>query len=231
MRWHYLQHVPFEGPAYLNTWTQSRGHALGRTEMWTGAQPPALDEFDGLFVLGGPMNAHEEDRHPWLETEKAFLQEAVNAGKSILGICLGAQLCSVVLGGTVTENPRKEIGWFPVNLTPEGRETALFRNFSGQFMAFQWHGDRFTIPPGAVHVARSEACAEQAFVYGDRVVGLQFHLESTAESIAALIRHCGEEITRAPYIQDPPTIGEYADRLPETHALLDGLLDALSFNP
>ncbi|MFQ5790461.1 MAG: type 1 glutamine amidotransferase [Acidobacteriota bacterium] len=227
MRWHYLQHVPFEGPAYLDSWAQSRGHALGRTEVWAGGQFPVLDELDGLFVLGGPMSVYEEDRYTWLTPEKAFIQKAIMGEKPILGICLGAQLLSGVLGGTVTENPRKEIGWFPVDLTREGREAAWFRNFPDQFLAFHWHGDRFSIPPGAVHAARSEACAEQAFVHGDRVIGLQFHLESTEESIAALIQHCGEEITCAPYIQDPPTIEEYADRLPETHALLDGLLDAL----
>lgn len=96
-------------------------------------------------------------------------------------------------------------------------------------MAFHWHGDRFSIPPEAVHVARSDACAEQGFVYQGRVVGLQFHLESTAESIRALIENCGNEITSAPIIQDPPAMEEHSSRLPETHALLDRLLTRIIY--
>jgi GMP synthase-like glutamine amidotransferase len=227
MRWHCLQHVPFEGPAYLESWAKRRGHALGRTPVWTGAGLPALDEIDGLFVLGGPMNVYEEGRHPWLAAEKTLLAEAVAAGKPILGICLGAQLLAVVLGGTVAASPCQEIGWFPVDLTRGGRESALFRDFPARFMAFHWHGDRFSIPLGAVHLARTEACLEQAFVFGDRVVGLQFHLESTAESIAALVEHCREDITCAPYVQNRAAMDQLAGSLPAAHFLLDSLLDVL----
>lgn len=227
MRWHCLQHASFEGPAHLDSWVKSRGHLLGRTEVWAGGRFPTLDEFDGLFVLGGPMNVYEEGRHPWLAAEKTFIAEIVSAGKPILGICLGAQLLAVVLDGAVAANPRSEIGWFPVELTREGREAPLFREFPAEFPAFHWHRDRFSIPPGAVHVASTETCAEQAFVYGDRVVGVQFHLESTEESVASLIKHCGSEITHAPNLQNPLTLDEYAGPLPAAHALLDSLLDGL----
>ena len=165
MRWQCLQHVPFEGPAFLSSWALARGHTLERTEVWTGADFPAPATFGGLFILGGPMNVQEEDRHPWLAPEKAFIRHAITAGKPVLGICLGAQLISVALGGTVTKNPHKEIGWFPVSLTPSGRGAALFLRFPRQFLALSWHGNRFTIPHGAVHVARSEACEWQGFVY------------------------------------------------------------------
>lgn len=227
MRWQCLQHVPFEGPAHLDAWARARGYDLTRTGVWTGAPFPRLDEHDALFVMGGPMNVYQEDRHPWLEAEKAFLAEAIAAGKPLVGICLGAQLLSVVLGGAVTPNPCKEIGWFPVHLTPKGREVSLFKNFPDRFPAFHWHADRFSVPPGSVHVAGSDACAEQAFVYQNRVIGLQFHLEATEESIASLIEHCGEATTGARYIQDPPTMKELAHNLPATHALLDSLLDTL----
>jgi len=95
-------------------------------------------------------------------------------------------------------------------------------------MAFHWHGDRFSVPAGAIHLARSEGCENQAFVYANRVVGLQFHLESTEESIKPLVQNCGEEITCARYIQDPPTMEEYTGHLTETHALLDRLLARLT---
>lgn len=228
MRWQCLQHVPFEGPAHLDAWAQARGHHLTCTRVWTGAPFPRVDDYDALFVMGGPMNVYEEDRYPWLKEEKALVVEAIAAGRPLVGICLGAQLLSVVLGGAVRPNPCKEIGWFPVDLTREGRASPLFKNFPDRFPAFHWHADRFSIPPGAVHVAGTEACAEQGFVYQDRVIGLQFHLESTEESITCLIEHCGEAITCAPYIQDPATMKEYASRnLAASHALFDSLLDAL----
>ena len=227
MRWHYLQHVPFEGPAHLASWARSRGHSLAGTEVWTGVSLPRLDRFDGLFILGGPMNVYEEDRYPWLVGEKELIGGAIAANKAALGVCLGAQLLSVVLGGTVTKNPRKEIGWFPVELTAAGREHPLLGGFPGRFTAFHWHGDRFTIPPGAAHVARTEVCEEQGLVYGDRVVGLQFHLESTEESVGALIEHCRDEITPAPYIQDPSAMRGQAAHQRDAHALLDKLLDGL----
>lgn len=198
------------------------------TQLWAGDSFPGLDQFDGLFILGGPMNVHEHEEHPWLEPEKQFIADSIAAGKTIVGVCLGAQLLAIALGGSVAQNPHNEIGWFPVDLTPPGRKNPLCGRLPQQFMAFHWHGDRFSVPPAAIHVARSEACEEQGFVYGDRIVGLQFHLESTEESIASVIKHCPYELTGAPSIQDPPTIEEYAGHLPETHALIDTLLDGLT---
>lgn len=228
MRWHCLQHVGFEGPAHLATWVHTRGHSFSLSEVWTGAPFPHLDEFDGLVVLGGPMNVYEEDRYPWLAWEKEFIGAAVADGKVVVGICLGAQLLAVVLGGAVTENRHVEIGWFPVELTPAAQQATLFRRFPRRFLAFHWHGDRFSIPPRALDVARTEACDAQAFLYEDRVVGLQFHLEATEESIAALIEHCGYEITCARYIQDPPSMQEQTELQRDAHDLLDGLLDTLA---
>lgn len=126
MKWLCLQHVPFEGPAYLEEWAEAKGHDLTRVEMWTQAPLPRPEECDGIFILGGPMNVYDEDRHPWLASEKRFIEESITADIPILGICLGAQLLSLALGGTVTKNAHSEIGWFPVQLTPSGLETDLF---------------------------------------------------------------------------------------------------------
>jgi GMP synthase-like glutamine amidotransferase len=227
MRWHYLQHVPFEGPAYLASWAQRRGYVLTSTELWRNAIFPSRDEYDGLFILGGPMNVYEDDKYPWLAPEKEFIAQAISQRKPVLGVCLGAQLLSVVLGGSVTKNRHKEIGWFPVELTPAGRGCALFRDFTDQSMAFHWHGDRFSIPPRAIHIARSDGCDEQAFVYENHVVGLQFHLETMRENIAALVEHCGEEIVPGSFVQDREAIETGADNLPAAHAQLERLLDAL----
>ncbi|MBI4605138.1 MAG: type 1 glutamine amidotransferase [Planctomycetes bacterium] len=228
MRWHCLQHVPFEGPAHLASWAGSRGHSLSFTELWTGAALPPLERFDGLFVLGGPMNVYEEDRHPWLAAEKRLLGEAVAAGKVVLGVCLGGQLLSVVLGGEVTRNREREIGWLPVDLLPGARGAGPFRGFPERFTAFHWHGDRFSIPSGATHVARSDACEEQAFVLGDRIVALQFHLETTEESAESLLERCAGEVVPSAHVQPPAAMRGKAVLQRECHEHLEGLLDALA---
>ncbi len=217
MKWSCLQHVAFETPGYLASWAKDRGYDLTRVEIWNGAALPRAKETDGLFILGGPMNVYEEDRYPWLIPEKRFIEETIAAGKPILGICLGAQLLSVVLGGTVTPNPWKEIGWFPVQMTLAGREAGPFRDIPEQFMAFHWHGDRFTVPPRAIHVARSHGYENQAFVYEDRVVGLQFHLECTEMGIEALVDHCCQDATCGSYIQHVPAIRDQFGHLPKSH--------------
>jgi len=114
---------------------------------------------------------------------------------------LGAQLIADVLGGPVSANPVKEIGWFPVSLTPAAHDSPLFQQLAARFTPFHWHGDTFQIPPGAVHAVESAGCAHQAFASGNRVVGLQFHLESTPESVKKLIQHCGDELAPGPYMQ------------------------------
>lgn len=192
MRIHYLQHVPYERIGWIEDWAKSRGHEITGTLMYeepsgAGALPDP-EGFDFLVVMGGPMNVHENDAYPWLAGEKRFLRACIDAGKTVLGICLGAQLIADALGGTVTRAPFEEIGWFEVELTEEGRHLDAFAGFPDRFTTLQWHGDTFAIPPGAVHAARSEAVSNQAFCYdGCRVVGLQFHLEETRETLSELV--------------------------------------------
>ncbi len=202
MRLHVLQHVPFEDAAYIADWAATRGHALVVTHLYRGdALPDAAANL--TVVMGGPMGIYDEDAHPWLRAEKAFLARVVAGGGYALGICLGAQLLADVLGGPVTRNPVKEIGWFPVTRLAE---SLLLAGLPDAFSAFHWHGDTFAIPPGAVHAAASAACLNQAFVYADRVLGLQCHLESTPVSIDRLIAHCGEELIDGPYIKPALTL-------------------------
>lgn len=231
IRWCCLQHVPFEGPGHLAVWCQERRHFLTTIEVWQNRGLPLPEEFDGLFILGGPMNVDEEGKYPWLGPEKKFIARAIFDRKPVLGICLGAQLLSVVLGGTVREMLEKEIGWFPVELTRAGRDSSFFSSFPDEFMAFHWHGDSFSIPPHAIHLAQSDACDEQAFVYKNQVVGLQFHLEASEQSIAALIDNCGEDMCCGRYIQDPYAIASCANHAPVAQGLLSRLLDNLISSP
>ena len=173
LRIHYLQHVPFEGPGFIESWALARGHRLTATRMYVAHRLPATEELDWLFILGGPMNVYEESRYPWLAREKRFIGEALREGKVLIGICLGAQLLACVLGAKVTRNPCVEIGWYPVEKASQALQSTLSGFLPDSFLAFHWHGDTFEIPRGAVHLARSQACETQAFAFGDRVAAFQ----------------------------------------------------------
>ena len=227
MRLHSLQHVPFEGLAAIALWARQHGWAVTTTHLYNAEPLPDLDQFDWLVVMGGPMNIHAEADHPWLAAEKAFISRAVAAGRTVLGICLGAQLLAHCLGARVTRGAHPEIGWFPVVKSPEADRTQVGRALPDPFTAFHWHGDTFTLPEGAVSLGHSDACACQGFVFDERVVGLQFHLETTPASAAALIENCGEEIGAGPYEQTPAGMLADPGRFERLHRLLSRLLDAL----
>ena len=229
MRIHYLQHVSFEGPGIIADYARSNGHTLTATRLFDGESLPDVNEVDLLVVMGGPMNIYEEDKYPWLAGEKQFIRYAIDAGKAVLGICLGAQLIADVLGSRVFPGNFKEIGWFPISLTHEARQTDILIHFPENFSVFHWHGDTFAIPQGAVHLARSEGCQNQAFIYNERVLALQFHLESTPESIGALIENCADEIVGGEYIQSAeemlsPPIGHFCRINDSMFNILDHLL-------
>ena len=226
MRIHYLQHVPFEDLASMESWAASRGHTLSRTRLFSGERLPDLSSFDWLVVTGGPMNIYQEDRYAWLAEEKEFIGRAISGGKIVLGVCLGAQLISSVLGGMVTKNRYREIGWFQVRLTEEGRASSVFSVLPDRFVALHWHGDTFSIPPGASRMAESDACPNQAFILG-KAIGLQFHLESNPESMKRLIDHCAEEMTAGPYVQMPEDLAAARESYDGLRELMESLLDRI----
>jgi len=228
MKIHCLQHVPFEDAANIATWARGHRHAVTRTRLYEDEPLPEMGEIGLLAVLGGPMNVYQYRDHPWLRKEKAFLEQAAAAGVPTLGVCLGAQLLADVLGAKIVQNSHVEIGWFPVRLTPEARDSALFGGLPHEFTAFHWHGDTFDVPPGAKRLAESDACQNQAFEYAGCVVGLQFHLEYTADSIRNMLVHCGHELTNAPFIQSRDRILARLDQIGRTQSLLFKLLDSLS---
>ena len=224
MRVHYLQHVPFEDLANIEAWAKARGHDLSKTLLFQDDPLPDTADFDWLIIMGGPMNIYEQDIYPWLAREKEFIRSAIAEGKIILGICLGAQLMADVLGGKVQRNEHREIGWFQVQLTPEARASRIFRVLPEKFVAFHWHGDTFDIPPEAVRMAESLACKNQAFELG-KAVGLQFHLESSLDSIDHLIQNCADGLTDGQYVQRPKELLAQQDRFPEIRSLMEIFLD------
>lgn len=228
MNVHYLQHVPFEGLGSIEEWIRRGGHTLGATHFYRGDPLPAVDAVDLLVVMGGPMNIYEEADYPWLVDEKRFIERAIAAGRRVLGICLGAQLVADVLGARVYANAEKEIGWFQVEKTESAAASRLFAAFPAQLDVFHWHGDTFDIPAGAVRVARSADCANQAFVYDERVVGLQFHLETTLDSAQQIIAHGADDLVDGCYIQTPQEMLVDASRFDAINRVMHDLLDRLA---
>lgn len=224
MRLHSLEHEPFEGLANIRVWAKKKGHSITRTLLFKNEELPGIDEFDWLFIMGGSMNIYEEEKYPWLASEKNLIAEAIASKKIVLGVCLGSQLIADVLGGKVSRNKYSEIGWFPVTLTKEAGESSIFSALPSKFTVFHWHGDTFSVPPGAARIAQSEGCANQAFEYG-RVIGLQFHLEYSAESINLMFKNCGAEIVEGIYIQKPDEIVSRISSVFEIQILLNLLLD------
>jgi GMP synthase-like glutamine amidotransferase len=141
--------------------------------------PNNLDDYHAFIILGGPMGAYEEGRYPYLLKVQALVREAASNHLPTVGICLGGQLIARALGADVGLNPIKEIGWAPVHVLPEGKANRLFSDLPSAFSVFQWHGDTFSLPEGAVLLASGEVCTNQAFVFGKNIWALQFHLEVT----------------------------------------------------
>jgi GMP synthase-like glutamine amidotransferase len=225
-----LTHVSFEDAANIGHWAAMRGHSLTYTHFFRDDALPPLEQFDMLAIMGGPMNVYEHDQYPWLVAEKAFIRKAIAAGKKIVGVCLGAQLLADVLGGTVTANAHKEIGWHIVKLTPEAIQSKAFSALPHEMTVFHWHGDTFSLPKGAIHLASSDACEHQAFQYGGHVLGLQFHLEYSEESIEKMLTHCGDELIKATHIQTSDQIRAGYDKISQNSMWLQALLDAFTNN-
>ena len=222
MRIHYLQHVPFEGPANIATWAEMRGHLLTSTALFKGEALPFPETFDALVVMGGSMSVHDEAQYPWLVAEKKLIERSIHSGKSVLGVCLGAQMLADVLGARVYRNKEKEIGWFPVRHV---QEESVAAGLPRTFTAFHWHGETFDLPAGAVHLAESEGCANQAFEFGGKTLALQFHLEVTRASVETLIQNCAADITPGPYVQSPEQMLAAADSFAALQPLLHQVLD------
>jgi len=228
VRLHYLQHVPFENPGSILTWAKENGHAITSTQLYQNDALPEQQGFDWLVVMGGPMNIYEEEIYPWLAAEKLFIGEAIAAGKVIIGLCLGGQLIADVIGGKVTQNPYKEIGWLPIQLSEEVRSTPLFSFFPEQPIVFQWHGDTFSVlPEEATCIAQSDACKHQAFIYKKRVFGFQYHLENTPSIIEGLVENCREEMVPDVYVQTPEELLAHPEYIEQNNKWMELFLTKL----
>ena len=204
-----IEHVSPEGIGTISAYIQDLGGQLARHRQYR-RQPLSVphDDYDVLVVMGGPMGVHDSDQYPWLDLELRFIREAIDRGKHVLGICLGAQLIAKALGAEVRKNPCTEIGWFPVLFEDTFLDSRPGQGLDRQMDVLHWHGDTFAMPPGAIRVAGSEACTNQGFLFEGRVLGLQFHLEMGVEEADVMIKHFGHELVPEKFIQDAKEIRE-----------------------
>ena len=181
-----LQHAAVEHPGAFRTFLADDGHSWDTVSLDDGDPLPALAGYDGLWVLGGPMDVWQEDAHPWLVAEKDFIREAVEErGMPYLGLCLGHQLLAAALGGTVGPSATPEIGVLDVHLTERGASGVFLDGLPETFKTLQWHSAEVQqMPPGAECLATTDACAVQAMKWGPRAYSVQFHLEVEADTVA-----------------------------------------------
>jgi GMP synthase-like glutamine amidotransferase len=226
MRFHCLLHSHLGGEIYLPVWAESKGFEWKSTIVSAVTELPEPAELDCMVVLGGPMSAWEDDKHPWLTAEKRLLEELIRLGKPILGICLGAQLLADVLGARTFAGAHKEIGWQPVEATAESRSHPVGGVLPEVFETFLWHGDSFDIPQGAAHIARSGAFESQAFAW-NRVLALQFHLEVRPDWVRRIVARDAGELKASEYVQTREAVlGRPLKLYTDNNAIMERLLDA-----
>lgn len=226
-RAHIFQHVPYEEPGIIEPWLRESGFEIKYTQFFRSPDLPDTDTIDFLVVLGGPMSVNDENEYPWLIAEKEFIRRTIQKRVPLLGICLGAQLIASALGSNVFPNPEKEIGWFPVRGL-SSKNSSYFQ-FPYNFECFHWHGETFDLPDKAERLASSDGCKNQAFQIEKNIVGLQFHLEMTPQTIQKITKNCRDEIIPSRYIQTESEVLKIKpDRFHTMYQIMNQLLQYLT---
>ncbi len=225
MKIHVLQHSSINALGTIEEYARTKNHSLESTRFYETKNLPEIDSFDLLIIMGGPMRIYDYEENPWLRDEKAFIKQAIEAGKHVLGICLGAQLLADVLGARVYENRHMEMGWFPVRAVGDENKPEFLKGLPDKITVFHWHSRTFDLPAGAVHLFESEGCKNQGFIYNDRVVALQFHPEVNEERILNLIKRFGEGMANGPFVQKKQEMLGQEEYLADTKEFMFLVLD------
>lgn len=233
MRVHFVIHESFESAGAYQPWATTRGHIVSETHVYTGeAVPKSADGFDMLVVFGGPQSPRTTLAEcPYFDSkaEQRLIRQAIEAGRIVVGICLGSQLIGEALDADVQQSPNKEIGHYPITLTTAGLEHPLFSHFGSPLTVGHWHNDMPGLTPEAVILAESAGCPRQIVQYRDKVYGFQCHMEFTADAIEGLIQHSEQELAEAkgkPFIRSVEEMRAYDYR--EMNQKLWEFLDKLT---
>ncbi|MBI5588575.1 MAG: hypothetical protein HY889_09460 [Deltaproteobacteria bacterium] len=208
-----IQHVECEGLGTIDAPLRRGGFAPEFIRVFRGQTLPRTAQgYSAVIALGGPMGVYEEDIHPFIGAELRLIESVLRAGLPFLGVCLGSQMLARAAGARVYKGKGKEIGWYRVRLTGDGMADRLFLGFPEEFTVFQWHGDTFDVPPGAVNLASSEIFPNQLIRVGRNAYGVQFHLEVTGEMIKEWIEVNSRELEGLKGVIDPGKIAEETPR-------------------
>lgn len=221
-----LQHVEYENPGSILDWIKAQNYQYNITRLYKNDPLPEIAKFDWLVIMGGPMGTKDENIYPWLKREKNLIQAAIQENKTVLGICLGSQLIAEALGAQVYNCKDKEIGWWDVELTEIGR--SIFA--TNHLKVFQWHGDTFDLPNKSIRIASSDGCLNQGFIYNDKIVGLQFHLEIKQDIIDSLLIEGKSELIEGNFIQSAELIRENPENYENYYSNLKKILDFINNN-
>lgn len=196
-----IQHVESEDPGVFAGCLDRRGARIRIVRIYRSESVPTDPrEFSGVLIMGGPMNVEKTGRCSFFNDEMQLIRNCRIRGVPVLGICLGSQLVAASFGASVYAGQVKEIGWYEITLTPEGRKDILFEGFPKTFTVFHWHGQTFDLPEGAARLAGSDSYPNQAFRIGENLWGLQFHLETTAAHVRGWLKENASELAGLPYI-------------------------------
>ncbi|PAF17108.1 GMP synthase [Terribacillus saccharophilus] len=217
-----LQHVPFEDLAAIKDWGEDRGHSFRVHHLYDKAVLPDAQDITLLIILGGPMSANDADY--WIEEERKLIRQLIDLQKPLFGICLGAQQIAKALGATVFQGEQKEVGWHPIQTV-----TTHFPFIPDKMTVFHWHGEQFSLPHGAIRLFGNEVCENQGFIYRDNVIGLQFHFETTRESMEKLIVHDKDYVDDGMFVQSEEVMKTSelpAENVDVLYKLLDHLVQS-----
>ncbi len=218
-------HAPFEKPGVFKDWALSKGFQFDEVHAYDGEPIPSVDDYDFFLFMGGPHSPSQVEKYPYLGTEIHLAQAAMAKNKYVVGVCLGAQIMGEALGAAVEKSPHKEVGVFPITLTPDGESDPLFNGLPSVYPVAHWHCDMPGLSAGAVVLATSEGCPRQIVRYGESALALQCHLEMTRDMVEGMIQNCPEDIHPGTYIQSAEELLAQ-DYLP-ANRLLCQLMDRL----
>lgn len=226
MRIHCIIHDEFELPGYYATWCSKKGFEMKFVHVKKPCAFPAHTDYDALLLMGGTQNAKKLHQYPYLINELAFIKQAIEYNKKIIGVCLGAQLLGECYGAKTEKSPHREIGVFPVTLTNAGKNDPLFRHFPNIFLSGHWHDDMPGLPSSTTILAESAGCPRQIVKYSDSVYGLQCHLEFTKSCVTALLNSCNNQLKSRTYVQSPQEIlsNDYNEVNKNLHIFLEHFL-------
>jgi len=227
MRIQLIEHDPQDfSRTNISLWAADKGYRVNQIFVCNNEELPLIDSFDWLMVMGGSQHAWDAEGNAWLQKEKHFVNQALIAGKIILGICFGAQLLAEALGGKLFPNPHREIGWHEVALNRQGQESFLFQGIPSSFVTFHWHDDHFSLPQSCTRLASSRATKNQAYVDKKRpLVGLQFHPEYTRPMVTYYAREHSQDWTSDYYVSTKEEVLKKTGDIPDTYWLMETLLN------